>query len=253
MSMQREKELAELEKKLKVSFLNKRLLDQSLTHSSFAHEAKIPDNERIEFLGDAVIKLVISEYIFNQFPTRPEGDLTKIRATVISDDTLAQVANKVHLGDFLQLSANEKKTGGHQRRSNVANAFESLVGAIYLDAGLGKARDFLIEFLRGEIDRVSKEGFIQDYKSALQEYVQKKKWLLPQYKVINEIGPKHQKLFVMEVKIKGQTMGEGRGLNKKEAEQMAAEEALKALQNEGKKPGPIKGIITKVKKSIWTQ
>ncbi len=251
MSMQRDKELADLEKKLKVSFLNKQLLNQSLTHSSFAHEANIPDNERLEFLGDAVIKLAISEYIYHKFPTRPEGDLTKIRATVISDETLAHVANKVRLGEYLLLSENEKRTGGHKRRSNVANAFESLVGAIYLDAGLGKARDFLIDFLRGEIDKVSREGYIQDYKSALQEFVQKKKWSLPHYKVIKEIGPKHQKLFIMEVRVKGQVMGEGRGHNKKEAEQKAAEEALKRLQNEGKKPGAIKGIIHRVKKSIW--
>lgn len=250
MSMQREKDLAELEKKLGLSFLNKHLLNQSLTHSSFAHEAGIPDNERLEFLGDAVIKLVISEYIFHKFPTRPEGDLTKIRATVISDDTLSKVANSVNLGNFLLLSENEKKTGGHERKSNVANAFESIVGAIYLDAGLGKVRDFLIEFLRDEIEKVSKEGYIQDFKSALQEYVQKKKWILPQYKVITEIGPKHQKLFVIGVRIKGQIMGQGNGANKKEAEQKAAEEALKKLKSEEKKAPP-KGIFQKVKKTLW--
>lgn len=229
-SMQRDKELAELEKKLGISFLNKQLLNQSLTHASFAHEEKIPDNERLEFLGDAVIKLVISEYIYNKFPSRPEGDLTKIRATVISDETLAREANTVKLGEYLLLSENEKKTGGDRRKSNVANAFESLVGAIYLDAGLGKVRDFLLDFLRAEIDKVSREGYIKDYKSALQEFVQKKKWLLPQYKVLKELGPRHEKLFVIGVKIKGKIMGEGRGMNKKEAEQKAAEEALKALQ-----------------------
>ncbi|MBI5701109.1 ribonuclease III [Candidatus Saganbacteria bacterium] len=228
--MQRDKELAELEKKLGISFLNKQLLNQSLTHASFAHEEKIPDNERLEFLGDAVIKLVISEYIYNKFPSRPEGDLTKIRATVISDETLAREANTVKLGEYLLLSENEKKTGGDRRKSNVANAFESLVGAIYLDAGLGKVRDFLLDFLRAEIDKVSREGYIKDYKSALQEFVQKKKWLLPQYKVLKELGPRHEKLFVIGVKIKGKIMGEGRGMNKKEAEQKAAEEALKALQ-----------------------
>jgi len=249
--MQRDKELTELEKKLRISFLNKQLLNQSLTHSSFANEANIPDNERLEFLGDAVIKLVISEYVYNRFPERPEGDLTKIRATVISDDTLAKVASRVHLGEALLLSENEKKTGGNKRKSNVANAFESLVGAIYLDGGLGKARDFLIEFLRLEIDKVSREGYIKDYKSALQEYVQKKKWVLPVYKVLNEQGPKHQKQFVIGVKIKGCIMGEGKGMNKKEAEQKAAEEALKKLQEEEKVPSPIKGILQKVKKSIW--
>src|SRR3989339_1617838 len=252
MSMDRDKRLDELQQKLGLSFFNKTLLSQSLTHSSFANEANIPDNERLEFLGDAVIKLVISEYVYNRFPERPEGDLTKIRATVISDDTLAKVASRVHLGEALLLSENEKKTGGNKRKSNVANAFESLVGAIYLDGGLGKVRDFLIDFLRGEIEKVSREGYIKDYKSALQEYVQKKKWPLPQYKVLNETGPKHEKQFVIGVRIKGSIMGQGEGMNKKDAEQKAAEKALNQLNSmEKKKVSPIKGIFHKVKKSIW--
>lgn len=251
--MQRDNELLELERKLRTIFLNKQLLNQSLTHSSFANEADIPDNERLEFLGDAVIKLVISEYIYNKFPTRPEGDLTKIRATVISDDTLGKIGSEVNLGEYLLLSENEKRTGGSKRKSNVANAFEAIVGAIYLDAGLGKARDFLIEHLRGEIEKVSKEGYIIDYKSATQEYVQKKKWMLPQYKVIKELGPKHKKVFVVAVRIKGRIMGEGTGLNKKEAEQKAAQEALKRLKREEKpqQQMSLKGVIQKVKKSIW--
>ncbi len=251
MSMQRDKELLELEKRLKISFLNKQLLNQSLTHSSFANEENVPDNERLEFLGDAVIKLVVSEYLYNKFPSKPEGDLTKIRATVISDETLAKVASKLKLGEALLLSENEKKTGGDKRKSNVANAFEGLVGAMYLDNGLGKSRDFLVEMLRGEVEKVSKEGYIKDYKSALQEYVQKRKWVLPQYKILKEIGPRHQKMFVMGVKIKGKIMGEGKGASKKEAEQKAAEQALLELKNSEKAQSPIKGIIQKVKKSIW--
>lgn len=252
--MQREKDLAELEKRLKIPFLNKQLLNQSLTHSSFAHEKNVPDNERLEFLGDAVIKLAVSEYLYHKFPTHPEGDLTKIRAAVISDDTLAKVAGRVHMGEYLLLSQNEKKTGGDKRKSIVANVFEALVGAIYIDAGLGKARDFIIEFLKAEIDKVSKEGYIKDYKSALQEFVQKKRWGLPQYKVIKEIGPRHEKIFIIVVKIKGRDMGEGKGGNKKEAEQLAAEEALKKLRAHGeeKKPhSPIKGILHRVRRSIW--
>ncbi|OGC23565.1 ribonuclease III [candidate division WOR-1 bacterium RIFOXYC2_FULL_37_10] len=250
--MQRDKELSDLERKLRIFFLNKQLLNQSLTHSSYANESEVPDNERLEFLGDAVIKLAVSEYIYNRFPARPEGDLTKIRADVISDETLARVATRVRLGEYLLLSENEKKTGGDKRRSNVANAFESLVGAIYLDAGLGKVRDFLIDFLRGEIEKVSREGYIKDYKSALQEFVQKKKWPLPQYKVLNETGPKHEKQFVIGVRIKGSIMGQGEGMNKKDAEQKAAEKALNQLNSmEKKKVSPIKGIFHKVKKSIW--
>jgi len=251
MSMDRDKELQELERKLHLSFFNKALLNQCLTHSSFAHEAGVPDNERLEFLGDAVLKLVTSEYLYNKFPTRPEGDLTKYRAAIISDDTLARVAGGIKLGEYLLLSENEKRTGGTRRKSNVANAFEALIGAVYLDSGLGKARDFVLDFLRSEAEKVSQEGYISDYKSALQEFVQKQKWDLPQYRVIDETGPRHKRVFEVGVKIKGKIMGKGKGANKKEAEQKAAEEALKALGFEEKKPLNVKGIINRVKNRIW--
>ncbi|MFA4966905.1 MAG: ribonuclease III [Candidatus Margulisiibacteriota bacterium] len=248
MSMEREKELQELEKKLGISFFNKALFNQCLTHSSFAHEAGIPDNERLEFLGDAILKLVTSEYLYNKFPTKPEGDLTKIRAAVISDDTLAKVASAVKLGEYLLLSENEKKTGGARRKSNVANAFEALLGALYIDAGIGKARDFILDFLREEVEMVSQEGYISDYKSTLQEYVQKQKWDLPQYRVIGESGPRHKRVFEIGVKIKGKIMGRGKGANKKEGEQKAAEEALKLLKREEKSRG---GIINRVRRRLW--
>jgi len=251
MSMEREKELQELEKKLGISFLNKALLNQCLTHSSFAHEAGIPDNERLEFLGDAILKLVTSEHLYNKFPTKPEGDLTKYRAAIISDETLAKIASAVRLGEYLLLSENEKRTGGARRKSNVANAFEALLGAIYLDGGVGKARDFILDFLREEIEKVSREGYISDYKSALQEYVQKQKWELPHYRVVGETGPRHKKVFEIAVKIKGRILGKGKGANKKEAEQKAAEEALKTLKRDEKKPISVKGIINRVKHRIW--
>ena len=221
-SPQREKELQEIEKKLKTSFLNKALLNQSLTHSSYAHETKVPDNERLEFLGDAILKLVVSEYVYHKFPERAEGDLTKIRAAVISDDTLAGVGRRLYLGHYLLLSANEKRTGGARRKSNQANAFEAVIGAVFLDAGIGKSRELILGLLEGEIEKVSREGYIRDYKSALQEFTQKQKWELPRYRVIKETGPKHRKVFWMEVKIKGRRCGVGRGRNKKEAEQRAA-------------------------------
>ena len=211
-------DLSELEKKIRVFFINKHILKQAITHSSFANEAHVPDNERLEFLGDAVIKLVISEYIYNRFPEKPEGDLTKIRSAVISDDTLAKVATRIKLGEYIILSENEKKTGGDKRRSNVANVFEAIVGAIYIDGGIGKARDFLIEMLRFEIDKVSREGYIKDYKSALQEYTQKQKLALPIYKVVSETGPKHQKEFLVGVRVNGKVIGEGKGPTKKEGE-----------------------------------
>jgi ribonuclease-3 len=252
LTQRREKQLQELESKIGISFLNKSLLSQSLTHSSYAHESsgKIHDNERLEFLGDAVIKLVVSEYLYNKFPTHTEGDLTKIRAVAISDDVLAGVTKKLKLGTFILLGSNERRTGGSDRKSNLANAIEALVGAVYLDAGLGKARDLLIELLLPEIEKISKEGYIKDFKSALQEFVQKKKWGLPYYNVIKEAGLKHRKTFIMEVKIKGVRYGIGNGANKKEAEQAAAKVALLKLTQPQNR---IKGIISSIKKRIVKQ
>jgi ribonuclease-3 len=214
-----------------------------MTHSSYGHEKSVPDNERLEFLGDAVLKLVITEYIYNKFPERAEGDLTKIRATVISDETLGTIGRKLNLGDYLLLSENEKKSGGQRRKSNLANAYEALVGAVYMDAGLGKVRDLIIDNLRDEVEKVSRAGYIRDYKSALQEYAQKHKRELPHYRVIKEAGPRHRRVFWMEVKIKGRRYGVGRGANKKEAEQRAAAMALRRIkmQEKGPPPGPPAG------------
>jgi len=258
-SAEREKELREIEEKLGISFLNKSLLNQSLTHSSYGNENKCPDNERLEFLGDAVLKLVVSEYIYNKFPAYPEGDLTKIRASVISDETLGKIGRKIDLGEYLLLSSNEKRSGGEKRKSNIANAMEAVIGAAYLDAGIGKSRDLIIEFLREEVETVSRAGYIRDYKSALQEYAQKNKWELPHYRVIKETGPKHRRVFWIEVKVRGRRFGIGRGRNKKEAEQRAATMALRRLKLEEKHPTTgqagkpatgIRGLISRVRKRI---
>ncbi len=257
-SPERQKVLHEIEKKLGTSFLNAGLLNQSLTHSSFGHEKKIGDNERLEFLGDAVLKLVISEYLFNKFPERAEGDLTKIRATVISDETLAEVGRKLLIGEYLLMSENEKRTGGVKRKSNLANTFEAVLGAVYLDSGLGKSRDLIIEFLRDECEKNSRSGYIRDYKSAVQEYAQKHRWELPRYNVVRESGPKHRRVFWMEVKIRGKRMGLGRGGNKKESEQRAAMQALRRMKmeekedkdNKKKEPEGFRGLISQVRKRI---
>lgn len=251
---EREKELQEIEKKLGTSFLNKVLLNQSLTHSSFGHEKKIPDNERLEFLGDAILKLVVSEYIYHKFPERAEGDLTKIRAAVISDETLSFVGRELDLGNYLLLSANERRTGGTRRKSNLANGFEAVIGAVFLDAGIGKSRELILGLLEKEIEKVSRSDYISDYKSALQEFTQKNKWDLPRYRVVKETGPKHRKVFWMEVKVKGRRCGVGRGRNKKESEQRAAMQALRRLKMEGKgkrKEGRgIRGFISQVRRKM---
>lgn len=266
LSPQREKELREIEKKLGASFLNLNLLNQSFTHSSYGHEKTLPDNERLEFLGDAILKLVVSEYIYNKFPEKAEGDLTKIRAAVISDETLAVISRKMDLGAHLLMSENERRTGGSRRKSNLANVFEALLGALFLDSGVGKVRDLIIEKLRSEIELNSRAGYISDHKSALQEHSQKRKWDLPHYKVIKESGPKHRRVFWMEVKVHGKWYGVGRGGTKKEAEQRAAQVALRKLKmeekegkkevrKEGKKEGRkdgegIRNFISTVRKRI---
>ncbi|MEE8637857.1 MAG: ribonuclease III [Candidatus Margulisiibacteriota bacterium] len=251
---QREKELHEIEKRLGTCFLNKALLNQSLTHSSYGHEKKIPDNERMEFLGDAILKLVVSEYLYHKFPERAEGDLTKIRAAVISDETLAFVGRKLDIGNYLLLSANERRTGGVRRKSNLANAFEAVIGAVFLDGGIGKSRELILGILEKEIEKASRAGYIRDYKSALQEFTQKRKWELPRYRVIKETGPKHRRVFWMEVKIRGRRYGVGRGRNKKESEQRAAMQALRGLKTEKKETGRegkgFRGIISQVRKRI---
>lgn len=260
-SPERETELREFEKKLGASFLHLPLLNQSLIHSSYGHEQKLPDNERLEFLGDAVLKLVISEFLYHKFPERAEGDLTKIRASVISDETLAGIGRHLEIGSYLLMSANEKRTGGVKRKSNLANSLEAVIGAVYLDAGLGKSRDMILSFLTAEIDKVSQAGYIRDYKSALQEFAQKQKWTLPDYRVIKETGPKHRRVFWMEVKINNLRYGMGRGRNKKEAEQRAAMQALGRLQQEKETKSPLKrrepketkglrGIFSQVRKRM---
>ncbi|MEA3493596.1 MAG: ribonuclease III [Candidatus Margulisiibacteriota bacterium] len=254
-SPQREKELNEIEKKIGTSFLNKALLNQAFVHSSYGHEKSTPDNERLEFLGDAVLKLVISEYIYHKFPDRAEGDLTKIRAAVISDETLSRIGKALSLGNYLLLSPNERRTGGTRKKSNMANTFEALIGAVFLDSGIGKSRDLIIESLRAEIEKTSRKGYIVDFKSALQEYAQKRRWQLPYYRVIKESGPKHRRVFWMEVKIKGKQYGVGRGRSKKESEQRAATQALRKLkleekQGEKKVNKGIRNLITTVRKRM---
>jgi ribonuclease-3 len=250
---ERERELADLERKLGITFLNKALLNQALTHSSYAHEVRqkgISDNERLEFLGDAVLKVVMSEYLYNKFPDRAEGDLTKIRATAVSDETLAVISGRLKIGSYLLLGANERRSGGRERRSNLANTFEAILAAIYLDGGLGKARDFILDFLRADIEKISSAGFIKDFKSALQELVQKKGWGLPNYRVVRESGPKHKKVFFIDARIKGKSFGQGKGFSKKEAEQEAAKRAYQSLTGRGRRRAPFRGVRRFIRKVV---
>lgn len=228
--------LKDFQKVFQIDFQNLELLDAALTHCSYAKTgADIADNERLEFLGDAVLKLVISEYLFKRFPGQDEGFLTKIRAVLVSDSVLADIGARYELGEYLLLSRNEERNGGRARKSNLANCVEAVIAAYYLDSGLECARDFILRlyepFISGDLEHAD----YQDYKSVLQEKIQALGWKLPEYHVIQETGPEHEKTFTTQVRVgKGlrKYRNSGQGKTKKESEQRAAQNLLKLLESE---------------------
>ena len=233
LSVQRIKQLEELMDKLEIWFSNLELLDQSLTHSSYTFENKLPsvlNNERLEFLGDAVLKLVASEYLYERFPDYQEGEMTKIRAILISDNVLSKIANEIELGEYLNLGYHEERSGGRTRPSTLACAFEALLGALYMDGKMVDIQDFLLKLLSEEVTNIDKDEVKNNYKAVLQEYTQGIDNSLPVYKVINESGPAHDKTFEVEVFINNKSYGIGVGKSKKEAQQNAAKEALFSIQ-----------------------
>jgi len=211
------------------------LLDKALTHSSYTFENKLPpteNNERLEFLGDAVLKLVASEYLFQRFPDYQEGEMTKIRAILISDNVLSKIAENIDLGLYLKLGYHEAKAGGRKRSSTLACAFEALLGALYLDGKMVDIQDLLLKLLADEVTNIDRDATKENYKAVLQEYTQAKDGQLPIYKVVKESGPPHDKTFEIAVEINDQTFGIGTGKSKKEAQQNAAREALLKLEEE---------------------
>jgi ribonuclease III len=238
---ERIKELDHFQKMISVKFKDPKLLQLALTHKSFVREKGTDSkelnvntfNERLEFFGDAVLKLVVSEFLMAAYPAEAEGELTKLRAAIISDSTLAKIAKNKNIGNYLLMSSNERKTGGATRKSNVANALEALIGAIYLDRGLESTKKFIVDFVKSEITHIVENSIYCDYKSTLQELVQSYGWNLPEYRVINEKGPDHDKLFSVQVKVgkrlkRWKTTGTGK--TKKEAEQSAAHHMLQKVQ-----------------------
>jgi ribonuclease-3 len=224
------KELDELEKKLGYSFQDKNLLTQALTHSSYVFEKKedpFSCNERLEFLGDAVLELVSSEFLYENYPAKPEGELTRIRAALVWEDALFESADEAGIGPFLRLGRGEEKEGGRKKKSVLSDAFEAVIGAMYLDGGIEPARDFIRRFCLKDIRR---HVLHHDCKSALQELTQKDGGVLPEYRLVSESGPDHQKEFVVEVLLKGKVLGTGRGSSRKTAEKEAAKEALEKLE-----------------------
>lgn len=214
-------------------FDNSALLEQAMTHRSYLNEqenADLGDNERLEFLGDAVLDFVITRVLFAQFPAMPEGELTRLRAALVRTDTLAEVAAGLGIGDVLRMGHGEELTGGRQRRNLLCDAFEALLGALYLDQGIEKVAEFVVPRLMPMVDYILAEGLHIDARSKLQEWSQEVHNLTPVYVVTDEDGPDHEKQFTVEVVIGEQIVGQGQGRSKQLAAQAAARNALKALE-----------------------
>lgn len=217
------KELTQLEAASGYSFQDKGLLKQAMTHSSYANEhraQRMKDNERLEFLGDAVLEVISSEFLFREYPDMPEGNLTKLRASIVCEPTLALCARDLKLGEYLLLGKGEERTGGRGRDSIVSDAMEALIGAIYLDGGFANAKEFIHRFIMKDIEH---KKLFYDSKTILQEIVQRdRKGEEISYQLIGEEGPDHNKKFVVDLLIGGKAEGRGRGRTKKAAEQEAA-------------------------------
>jgi len=232
----RYKQLSILQNIIHVKFKEKSLLNRALIHRSYVNESstdKIKDNERLEYLGDSVLGLIVNEYLFRRFEDYPEGDLAKIKSAVVSEATLAKVARDINLGNYLLMGKGEELSGGRDRASILANSFEALIGAVYLDSGLRECRKFILALLKKDIERIDRMTYLRDPKTTLQEYVQKKYKERPVYEVIEERGPDHKKEFIVRLLIKGNEVSRGTGSSKRKAEMMAAEHILKKIEKSG--------------------
>lgn len=226
--------LDELEKSLNYFFSDIDLLKTALTHSSYANENRmnvIENNERLEFLGDSIINLSVSQYLYKKYPDYPEGDLTKIRAMVVCESSLAYAGRKINLGKYLLLGKGENVTGGRERNSILADTMEAVAGAIYIDSDFEETNEILLKkFEENIIFAASKGTLFMDYKTELQEVLQKEKDVKIEYMVYDEKGPDHDKIFFIKALLNGSKIGKGKGKNKKEAEQMAAKDALAEMR-----------------------
>ncbi len=227
--------MLECEKKIGYEFKNKDLLETALTHSSYANENNVRDNERLEFLGDSVLSVIISEHIFKRLIWVKEGDLSKFRATLVCEASLASLAKKISLNKYIRLGKGEAASGGNQRPSIVSDAFEAVLAAIFLDAGMDFAKQWVLDLMHSSIDDVLAGKGYEDYKTMLQEKMQKGNTGKVTYQTIAETGADHNKSFSVEVLIDGEVICSGMGRSKKDAEQHAARLALKKIQKKQEK------------------
>jgi ribonuclease-3 len=227
----RKKELKLFEKLIGIRFKNLELLNLAFSHRSFAHESEgdIDSNERLEFLGDSVLGLIVSEYLYHVMPDKNEGDLAKIKSFVVSEDSLSMLSQKIRVDNYILIGKGEEYSGGRSKKTLLADALEAIIGAYYIDSGYAPVKEFVLGLLIPEIDKVVQDKHKKDYKSLLQEYVQKRFKSYPRYLVVEKTGPDHDRTFVVEVVIHNKGYGKGEGKNKKEAEQEAAGVAFNAL------------------------
>ena len=209
------------------------MLEQAFVHPSYLNENPLfaqPSNERLEFLGDAILNLIVAEALYGEFPNLDEGALTEIRATLVCRNTLAELASSLNLGDWLLLGQGEEANGGRSKPSNLANAMEALIGALYLEQGLSKARRFILRQLKPELRKIKAGRITPNYKALLQEFVQGQRRQAPVYRLVEATGPDHKKEFVTEILVDGEALGRGKGKSKKAAESQAARAAWEKLR-----------------------
>ena len=218
-----------LEKNIGYTFKNKALLKNALTHTSYAYENHIQSNEKLEFQGDSILEFLSCKYIYNNYPKLKEGEMTKVRATVVCEDSLYKIADKHNFSDFLYVGKSERMHQGNRKIAIMADSVEAVIAAIYFDSGLEEAEKFIISNLKEEIEIATKNVGIKDHKTVLQEKLQVNGNVNIKYEIINETGPDHDKTFTAEVKLDGKVLAVGKGKTKKQAEMDAAGKALETL------------------------
>ena len=220
------------QKKIKVSFSNESLLKQAFVHRSYHNENpdfNLPSNERLEFLGDAILNFIVAEKLYAQFPGLNEGELTEMRASLVCRDTLSELASSLKLGDWLLLGQGEESSGGRDKQNNLANTMEALIGAIYLEQGITKTREFVLKQLKPALERIRDGKINPNYKAMIQELIQGKRKIPPVYRLVEATGPDHNRQFTVEILVEGEALGRGTGKNKKTAEMQAAKLAWEKL------------------------
>ena len=226
---QQEEKIEKLEKDIGYKFNDKRLLKKALTHTSYAYEHNVESNEKLEFLGDSILEFISSEYIYENYSNLKEGEMTKVRATVVCESSLYKIAKKHNFNEYIYIGKSEKLSKGNEKPAILADSVEAIIAAMYIDGGIEAAKEFIIKNLKEEIKIATTHVGLKDYKTVLQEKLQKHGNIKITYKIINETGPDHEKTFEAEVEVEGKKLANGIGKSKKQAEMEAAKKALSQM------------------------